>query len=107
MARSNQEQPWMPGPDAPWQWMLVNPEGTRHLAFEKGNWLRIHADHTSDRLSVTEAMALRPSDIDTIIKWTVMWCMDAGASTKRATELIDDMADGARNLVVYLASGRP
>src|SRR5688572_10676602 len=105
MARSNEERPWMPGPDVPWQWVLVNPDGTRHLAFEKGQWLRIYADRTTERLSVTEAMALRPSDIDTIIKWTVTWCMNAGSRSQRATELIDDLADGARNLVVYLASG--
>lgn len=102
----NEERPWVPGPDVRWQWLLVSPDGTRHLAFEKGQWLRIYADHTTERLSVTETMALRPSDIDTIIKWTMLWCMDAGAGTERATELIDDLADGARNLVVYLVSAR-
>lgn len=106
MTRNKDERPWMPGPDVPFQWILASPDGTRHIAFEKGQWFRIYADRKTERLSVTETMALRPSDIDTIIRWTVLWCRDAGAGSKRANELIDDMADGARNLVVYLASGR-
>ena len=106
MTRSNEERPWTPGPEIPFQWVLVSPDGTRHLAFEKGQWFRIYSDRTTERLSVTETMALRPSDIDTIIRWTVLWCMEAGVRNKRATELIDNLAEGARNLVVYLASGR-
>jgi hypothetical protein len=106
MARNSVENPWIPGPDLPWRRLLVSPDGTRHLAFDKGQWLRVYADRTTERLSVGQTMALRPSDIDTIIKWTVLWCMAEGIGTNRANELIDDLANGARTLVVYLASER-
>ena len=106
MTRSKHEQPWMPGPDVPWNWILVNPDGTRHLAFNNGRWLRIYADQAAEPLTAGEAMALRPSDIDTIIRWTVTWCMGGGDGTNRANELIDELASGARTLVVYLLSQR-
>jgi hypothetical protein len=82
--------------------MLLNPEGTRHLAFEQGKWLRIYEDTTSKPLTVGDAMALRPSDIDTIVTWTVAW--SKGNTTHRADELIDELATGVRVLVHYLMS---
>jgi hypothetical protein len=106
MQRSD-EQPWAPGRDVPWQWTLLSPDGTRHLAFDNGGWLRFFADRTVQPLSVGEAMALRPSDIDTIVRWTVMWSMNEGAGTDRSFELIDELANGTKALVVYLVSARP
>lgn len=90
----------MPGPGLPWQWVLLNPERTRHLAFETGQWLRIYEDMTAKPLTVGEAMALRPSDIETIIKWTVVWSRTD--RTERADDIIDEMAAGVRGLVHYL-----
>jgi hypothetical protein len=84
--------------------VLLNPEGTRHLAFETGQWLRIYEDMTTQPLTVGEAMALRPSDIDTIIKWTVVWSRTD--RTQRADDLIDEMATGVRGLVHYLITSK-
>lgn len=109
MKRSKHEQPWTPAPSAAHQWILVNPEGTRHLLFdlETGDWQRIYADNTSEYLGVGRAMALRPSDVDTIIKWTVMWFARAGGlENDQAARRIDEMASGVREIVVHLASGR-
>jgi hypothetical protein len=65
MTRGEDEQPWMPGPDAPWNVMLVNPQGTRHLAFDeqRGTWLRIFQDHREQPLLASEAVLLRPSEL--------------------------------------------
>jgi hypothetical protein len=95
-----QERPWLPGPNAPWRMILLNPEGDRHLAFESGQWLRVFENLTSQPLSVGEAMALRPSDIDSIIRWTVVYGRTNPGP--QADRLIDEMATGARVLVHYL-----
>jgi hypothetical protein len=97
---ATQERPWIPGPSIPWKMVLVNPEGDRHLAFESGQWLRIYENLSSEPLTPGAAMALRPSDIDTIIRWTVLYGRtDPG---ERADHLIDEMASGVRALVHYL-----
>jgi hypothetical protein len=95
-----QERPWMPGPNLPWRMVLANPEGDRHLAFESGQWLRIFEDLRSQPLTPGEAMALRPSDIDTIIRWTVVYGRTNPG--EQADSLIDEMATGVRVLVTYL-----
>jgi hypothetical protein len=53
-------------------------------------------------LRASEAVLLRPSDVDTIIKWTVAWCLKGG-QTRRADELIDDLATGVRAAISYFA----
>lgn len=95
-----QERPWVPGPKVPWRMVLINPEDDRHLAFESGQWLRIFQDLRSQPLTPREAMALRPSDIDTIIRWTVTHSRTNPG--EQADRLIDEMATGVRVLVHYL-----
>jgi len=89
----------------PWEMVLASPEGTRHLAFDRrqGTWLRIFQDRREQRLRASEALLLRPSDVDTIIRWTVEWCMGKGLGSDRATELVDDLANGVRVVILYFA----
>lgn len=101
---ATQERPWRPGRNVPWRMVLVNPEGDRHLAFESGQWLRIFEDLRSQPLTPGEAMALRPSDIDTIIRWTVAYGRTNPG--QQADRLVDEMAAGVRALVHYLIAQR-
>jgi hypothetical protein len=105
MTRGEDERPWMPGPDAPWNVMLVNPQGTRHLAFDerRGTWLRIFQDHREQPLRASEAVLLRPSDVDTVIKLTMTWCLREGRASDRASVLIDDLASGVKAAIEYFA----
>jgi hypothetical protein len=82
----------------------MNPEGTRHLSFdtEQGAWFRLLENAPPSPLPVSEAILLRPSDVDTIIKWTVLYCMQHGSKSKHVNELIDDLADGMRATISYL-----
>jgi hypothetical protein len=86
--------------------VLANPEGTRHLAFDpqQGTWSRIFADGSSQFLRASEAVLLRPSDADTIIKWCMMWCLNERPDIGRADEVIDDLAVGVKTAIGYLAS---
>jgi hypothetical protein len=104
MRRGEDEQPWFPGPELPWQFVLTNPEGTRHLAFDhqRGGWLRVFRDGSSKPLRPSEAVLLRPSDVDTIIKWTVAWGLEGGRGN-RAQELVDDLAAGVKAAILYFA----
>jgi hypothetical protein len=84
--------------------VLVNPEGTRHLSFdmERGAWFRLLENGSSSPLSVSDAIRLRPSDVDTIIKWTILYCLRHGSGSKHVNELIDDLADGMKVTISYL-----
>ena len=84
--------------------VLMNPEGTRHLSFDmaQGAWFRLLENAPPSPLSVSEAILLRPSDVDTIIKWTIVYCMENGSKSKRVNDLIDDLADGMRATISYL-----
>jgi hypothetical protein len=84
--------------------ILLNPEGTRHLSFdpEQGVWYRLLEDDSPRELSVSEAVRLRPSDVDSIIKWTMLYCLRHSSESKHVNELIDDLADGMRVTISYL-----
>jgi hypothetical protein len=103
MTQSAQERPWKPSSGGPGL-VLVNPEGTRHLMFadDKGQWYRIFESGTSQPLQVDEAIRLRPSDVDTIIKWTFVWCLQQASGDERVTKLIEDLAYGLKVTISYL-----
>jgi hypothetical protein len=103
MMQGAQERPWIPGTGAPGM-VLLNPEGTRHLSFDmqKGAWSRLLENNRLQPLQVSEAVRLRPSDVDTIIKWTVLYCLRKGPNNKQVNELIDDLADGMKMTFSYL-----
>jgi hypothetical protein len=103
MTQSGEEHPWVPQ-GIRGGMVLVNPEGTRHLSFDmkKGAWLRLLENDSPRPLSVSEAIRLRPSDVDTIIKWTMVYCLERGSKDKRVNELIDDLANGMKVTISYL-----
>lgn len=103
------EQPWMPtAADTPFSFTLVNPEGDRHLAFdeESGQWFRLWEYREPQPLHTGKAVLLRPSDVDTIIRVSSAWAMRYQRKP-RAESLIDELAEGVKQLVLYFAgSGR-
>lgn len=105
MRMSEQETPWSPGPhDTPFAFTLVNPNGTGHLAFdqESGVWHRIWQHRAPQPLHTGAAVLLRPSDIGTIIKISMNW---SGTNWRkpRAGLLIDELAEGVQQVVLYYA----
>jgi len=99
------ESPWMPGPkDIPWTFAFVNPQGDRHLAFndEEGRFYRLWQHQPPQPLHAGEAILLRPSDIDQIIKHAMVWIM-AHPKHPASYTLGDEIADGARAVVVHFA----
>lgn len=84
--------------------VLINPEGTRHLSFDmkQGSWFRLLENDHPYPLSVDEAIRLRPSDVDTIIRWTMVYCLQHGIKSKQVTTLIDDLAYGMKVTLSYL-----
>ena len=106
MTQGEDERPWKPGPNLPRKFVLVNPDGTRHLLFddELGAWFRIFEDRSSQPLKPSEAVVLRPSDVGTILKWTMMWSLGEGRSKDHAYEMINDLADSIRVALMYLAN---
>ena len=101
-----EEEPWMPeSPDQlPFLTTLASPNGTRHLAFddEAGRWYRLWQFRDPELLHTSEAVFLRPSDVDVIIKVSSSW--SAGHDGRpRAGELIDELAEGVKELVLHFA----
>jgi len=99
------ERPWTPSPaQAPFAFILANPEGDRHLAFdeETGRWLRLWQHREPEPLHTGRAVLLRPSDVDSIIKISSVWSM-RNAGAERADDLIDELAEGVRQLVLHFA----
>jgi len=99
------EQPWMPqGTETTATYILSNPNGTRHLAFDyaTGTWQRLweHAEPTL--VSATTAILMRPTDIDEIIKISGIWIV-GNPDHPRAYELNDELAQGAKQALVHLA----
>jgi hypothetical protein len=95
-----QERPWLLARGCRGGWYWSTPRATGTWPSSWASWLRIFEDLTSQPLTPGEAMALRPSDIDTIIRWTV-----AHGRTnpgEQADRLVDEMATGVRVLVHYL-----
>ncbi|MET9340305.1 hypothetical protein [Nonomuraea sp. NPDC003804] len=110
------EEPWMPGPeDMPWTVNLINPHGERHLGFNdrEGRFYRLWQHRAPEPLHAADAILLRPSDIDQIIKFAVVW-MKMNPDVPRSSELSDEIAAGAKAAVLHFAklaqdggSGRP
>lgn len=89
--------------DEPYTQLLVNPHGVRHLAFDDqaGNWVQLWQHHPNQPISAGEALLLRPSDIDMIIRLSNIWIMRNPG--QRAAELTDELASGAKALVLHYA----
>lgn len=103
---SQPEQPWIPGPgDSPWTVNLWNlATGDRHLAFdhENGRFYRLWQHRGPEELSTAEAILLRPSDIDLIIRNALWWCREH-PDDPRGQTIGDDIARSSKTLVVHFA----
>lgn len=101
-----EETPWMPeSPEQlPFPVTLASPDGTRHLAFdsEAGRWYRLWQRRDPELLHTREAVFLRPSDVDLIVKVSSGWSAENGGRP-RAGELIDELAEGVKELVLHFA----
>jgi hypothetical protein len=95
----------MPGPkDIPWTVALINPHGDRHLAFndQEGRFYRLWQHRQPQPLHTGEAILLRPSDIDQIIKNAMLWIMN-NPDHPRGYDLADELAAGAKAVVLHFA----
>ncbi|GAB1639627.1 hypothetical protein [Krasilnikovia sp. MM14-A1259] len=99
-----EEQRWMPPHNDPKNILLINPHGTRHLSFDQrtGTWWRLWQHRPAEPVGADGAALLRPSDIDTIIKISNIWIM-RNANQQRAHQLTDELARGAKALVLHYA----
>ncbi|MFI5808921.1 hypothetical protein [Streptomyces sp. NPDC051561] len=99
------EQPWQPGPnDLPFTLHLINPHGDRHLGFneKEGRYYRLWQHRAPEPLDTGEAMFLRPSDINQIISHAMVW-VRSHPQDPRGYTLIDEVAAGAKGLVMHFA----
>lgn len=97
------EQPWLPGrDDIPWTTALINPLGDRHLTFDEdnGRFCRLWQHRPPEPLTAAEAIDLRPSDIDLIIKVALIWII-GHRDDPRSYALADELAAGAKSVVMY------
>ena len=102
---SQPERPWMPGPnDLPWTMSLINPQGDRHLGFndQEGRFYRLWQYRPPEPLHTGEAILLRPSDIDQIIQFSMLWIMNHPTNPRSCT-LSDEVAAGAKAAVLHFA----
>jgi hypothetical protein len=105
---SEKEEPWLPGPDdVPFVFTLLNPLGDRHLAFDfdAAQFYRLWQHRAPEPLDAGEAICLRPSDIDMIIKLVGAW-LYGHPTDPRGSALVDGIAAGAKAVVVHLLSAR-
>ncbi|MFF2013928.1 hypothetical protein ACFVWY_33360 [Streptomyces sp. NPDC058195] len=99
---SQPEQPRQPGPnDLPFATHLINPYGDRHLGFneDEGRFYRLWEHRRPEPLHAGDAILLRPSGIDQIIKFAVIWAT-RHAADPRSDALVDRVAAGARAVVL-------
>lgn len=102
---SQQEQPWQPGPnDLPFTTHLINPHGDRHLGFNNadGRFYRVWQHRRPEPLHTGDAILLRPSDVDQIIKFAMLWVKNHPAHP-RSDALSDELAAGAKAVVLHFA----
>jgi hypothetical protein len=100
------EQPWAPTrQQMPFDITLAGPDGTRHLAFDNhtGCWHRLWQHRAPQPVHTGEAVFLRPGDVDQIIVVTNIWTA-RHPGHPRSTALINELADGVKQLVLHLAS---
>jgi hypothetical protein len=102
-----QETPWMPThPDQlPWTVSLINRHGIRHLGLsdDTGIWHRLWENRPPEPMHAGEAIFLRPSDVDQIIKASMYWS-GKHWSNPRAGMLNDEIAEGVKQLVLHYAA---
>ena len=100
------ERPWMPGPNdqPPGSIYLINPKGDRHLGFnqQEGRFYRIWQFEPPEPLHTGQAILLRPSEIDQIIKISIAWVISHSADP-RGYEIGDELAVGAKAVVQHFA----
>lgn len=102
---SEYEQPWMPtAADIPWTVAIVNPHGDRHLALndQEGRFYRLWQHKPPQPLHAGEAILLRPSDINKIISYAIIWITN-NPGNPRCYELSDEVATGAKAVVMHFA----
>ena len=102
---SQQEQPWQPGPnDLPFTTHLINPHGDRHLGFndEEGRFYRLWQHRQPEPLHTGDAVLLRPSDVDQIIQFSMLWVKNH-PSDPRSNTLTDELAAGVKAVVLHFA----
>lgn len=102
---SQAEQPWMPGPDdLPWTISLINPHGDRHLGFDdhEGRFCRLWQYLPPEPLTAGEAIMLRPSDTDQIIRVAMIWALEHPGDP-RGPALVDEAAAGAKAVILHFA----
>jgi hypothetical protein len=100
------ETPWFPGgQDTEASFILLNPHGVCHLAFDelRGQWQRLRQHHEPEQISAAEAMLLRPSDIDQVIKVSNMWALEHPGDP-HARALVDQISMTAKELVMHYAA---
>lgn len=98
------EAPWMPdvGEGTPTV-VLINPQGTRHLAFENGHWYRLWQNRAPALLHAGEAIFLRPSDAATVVRVSATWVMQHPDADRRH-DLIDEIAVAVAELARRVAT---
>jgi hypothetical protein len=99
------EARWVPGPlDCPYDFVLLNPQGDRHLAFDTtaGQWYRLWQDRGPELLTAGQAVFLRPSDVDVITTQCIIWIADHGIPG-HGSDLADELAAGVKGLVLHYA----
>lgn len=102
---SQPEQPWTPGPsDLPFTTCLINPEGDRHLGFndKEGRFYRLWQHQQPEPLHTGAAILLRPSDIDQILRLSMLWVMNHPGDP-RSYDLADEAVAGAKTAVMHFA----
>ncbi|TDD37845.1 hypothetical protein E1287_07245 [Actinomadura sp. KC06] len=84
--------------------LLLNPEGDRHMAFDpaNGQFYRLWQHKAPEQINGGEAILLRPTDIDLVLKQAMTWIMQH-PGTDRAYRLGDEIIAGAKTAVVYFA----
>lgn len=100
------EKPWFPGPDgSPYTVILINPQGDRHLTFDtaQGQWYRLWQGREPEKLTAGQAVMLRPSDVDLITRYSIIWIAGHGIDG-HGGELSNELAAGIKRVVLHYAS---
>ncbi len=108
------ETPWQPDPNYLLHlhntWIvLLSPAGRYHLALDdEGQWWHLQPRGPQLLDNAGRAAQLRPSDVDLIIKMTMIWAWksvvgDAAEMNVRVPDAIDALAAGVKQMVVTYA----
>lgn len=100
------EQPWTPGPDhTDLDFTLVNPEGDRHIgmSLDEGRIYRIWQHSAPEPLHWGAAVLLRPTDVDTIVRWAALW-IQRNPESPHCSAVADELAAGVKAAIDHFAS---